>query len=140
MTKRTAKSYEALFRFIERKVFRLKPSEIITDFEGGLRKALKIVYPNIILRGCWFHYCQAIRKKCRKLGLQSFFESNIEAHNIYHQLLILPLLPPENFSEGYGIIKRRARAEGLLQRLRSLFNYFDSYWLPEVRISAYILY
>lgn len=54
MTRKTAQSYLALFEYIEQKLFELDPKEMMTDFEKGMRKAIKICWPDVILRGCWF--------------------------------------------------------------------------------------
>lgn len=132
MTKKSAECYTALFQFLEEKVFKLEPSEIITDFEGGMRKALKQVYSTATLRGCWYHYCAAIRKKCLRLGLNSTIQADIGANEIYQRLLHLPLLPADNFLEGYDLIKKRAHEYGIWKEFSPMFNYYDSYWLAEV--------
>lgn len=132
MTRRTTECYTALFQFIEKKIFKMEPAEIITDFEGGIRKAIKKCYKRTTLRGCWYHFCAALRKKCYKLGLHSILKSNFDAEKLYQQLMSLPLLPAENFIEGYSYIKKRARENGLWTDFKSFFNYFNSYWLAEV--------
>lgn len=74
MSNRLTECYSAVFNFIETNVFKLEPTEFITDFEPSMRKAINTVYPGIALRGCWFHYCRAIKKMAIKLGqcYQSF--------------------------------------------------------------------
>ena len=110
----------------------MEPAELITDFEGGLRKAIGKCYKTAILRGCWYHYKAAIRKMCGKLGLHSILKSDPRAKVIYEELMNLPLLPAENFSEGYSFIKKSSRDYGVFKELESLFDYYESYWLLEV--------
>lgn len=38
--------------------FNLSPSSIMADYEASLRFAIKQVYPEVDLRGCWFHFAQ----------------------------------------------------------------------------------
>lgn len=105
MSSRKTESYEAVFKYIEDNVFKLEPSGLMTDWEAGMRKALRICFPNADLRGCWFHYCQAIRKKFAKLGLHYTLVSSMDARMVKQAIMALPLLPPEKFEEGYDHIK-----------------------------------
>lgn len=41
----------------------------MSDFEYGLRKALKISFPNSSILGCYYHYVKNIFKKFKELGL-----------------------------------------------------------------------
>ena len=43
--------------------------KVMCDFEIPLRKAIKNSFKGCILEGCYFHYCQAIWKKIKKLNL-----------------------------------------------------------------------
>lgn len=101
MTRKTSICYTALFNFIENNVFKLEPMEIMTDFEEGMRKSIKIVYPNAVLRGCWFHYIRAIQRKCMKLGMFKLLQRNSHAKLIKKQITNLPLLPTDKIEEGY---------------------------------------
>lgn len=132
MTRKTTECYAAVLEFIENRVFQLKPSEIITDFEEGMRIAIRNQYPNTILRGCWFHYCAAIRKKCLKLGLHSLLKSNDDAKIIKKELMSIPLLPIESIEEGYLLVRNKARQCGLFEKFENLFSYYENYWLVQV--------
>lgn len=96
MTKKTTECYMAIFNLIEKSVFKLEPSGIMTDFEAGLRSALRTCYPKAILRGCWYHYCAAVRKKMFKIGLHRELETNADARMLKQLVMSLPLLPSEN--------------------------------------------
>jgi hypothetical protein len=41
---------------------------VLTDFESALIGALKVVFPNIRHKGCYFHLSQAIWRKIQFLG------------------------------------------------------------------------
>ena len=49
--------------------FSLIRSHIMTDFEKSLGKALKNIYPNCLLEGCYFHYVKTIWGKSKNLVL-----------------------------------------------------------------------
>lgn len=52
-------SYVAVFETLKNE-FALSPSAVMSDYEASLRAAIKEVYPNTDLKGCWFHYAQVI--------------------------------------------------------------------------------
>lgn len=136
MTRKTAESYKALFQYIEREIFELQPSEFMTDYEDGMRLAIKTCWPNIKISGCWFHYCRGIMKRCRKLGMTKLLKENNDAKTIKRQLNALPLLPEKQILPGFNIIKKLAAKKKMSKRFARLFNYVEKYWLKsQVRVT-----
>lgn len=101
MTKKSADCYAAVFNYIKNHVFDLKPAMIMTDWEAGMRCAIRTCFPNSILKGCWYHYCAALRKKLLRFGLHRELKENALARLIKQMMMSLPLLPQEMFEEGY---------------------------------------
>lgn len=132
MSNRTTECYAAVLNFIESNVFELKPTAIITDFEAGMRKAIKTVYKDVVLRGCWFHYCQAIKKMALKLGLRNELRMIQEARFIYYKLMSLPLLPSKYYLEAFNFIKMHAQNQHFWIKFQPFFEYFQSFWIPQV--------
>lgn len=132
MSNRTSACYEAVFKFIEANIFQLEPNEFITDFETGMRNAIQRCYPGVRLRGCWFHFCAAVRKKLLKLGLHKLLKINHLARRIKKMLMCLPLLPAESFAQGYEFIKLKANEWEISRELRDVFIYFEQYWFKVV--------
>lgn len=137
MTRKTSMCYLAIFEFIEEKIFKLKPAEIMTDYEDGMRLAIKKRWIGVVIRGCWFHFCRAISKKSRKLGMSSFLKENRVARIIQKKLMSLPLLPANQIENGYKTIQKFARKRGLSGRFSKLFKYFGSYWLNQVSLDVF---
>lgn len=132
MSGKKAKAYRNVFEYIEQHIFKLEPVQFITDFEAGMRKAIKFCYPSAILLGCWFHYCSAIRRRVLRLRLYRLIAENRNARSIYRKLLSWPLLPQNHMKEGYDIILKEADRNCLLSTFKNLFKYFDRYWLKQV--------
>lgn len=109
----------------------MKPVQFITDFESGMRKALSLSYPHVIIKGCWYHFCCAISRNMVSLGLNTLLRSNPEAKLIKYEILSLPLLSKEQFYEGYNYIKTEVKKIGLESSFEPFFEYFK-YWLNEV--------
>lgn len=140
MTRKTAKSYLAVFRFIEQNLFKLEPAEVMTDYEDGMRLAIRTQWPNVIIRGCWFHYVRAILRRCRKLGMVQLLKKNSNARVIQKNLMSLPLLPSVQIEEGYCFIKKFAQKKKLLSRFTLLFDYMEDYWFRQVRFHLHLHY
>lgn len=134
MTRKTSESYLAVFEFVEERIFELEPAEFMTDYEDGLRLAIKTKWKDAVIRGCWFHYSRAIFKKSKKIGMARTFKREKNARAIRSKLMCLPLLPPNQIEEGYNAIQSFARQKGLLRRCEKLFSYFSDYWLKQVII------
>lgn len=135
MTSRTSECYLDVFDFIESRLFKLQPTEVMTDFEGGLRKAIEQKYPNARLRGCWFHFVAALDRNALRLGLRRLLKKDLVAKFILRSLMNLPLLPEDRIVEGYAHIKTIAAKNNLGRAFKRYFAYFESYWLRQVTIS-----
>lgn len=130
-THRTNECYSAVLKYIEEYIFKLEPDEIITDFEAGLRLPIRKYFPQTVLRGCWYHYCVKPRERFGKRSLNSLIKNNVNAMLIKQELMSLPLLPPEKFTEGYDHIKQLVQGCRLSEQFKSFFEYYD-YWIQEV--------
>lgn len=62
MSNKTAATYKMLLQYVKSELAPgWDPEEFMTDFEKGLRKAIREVFPNATLNGCYFHYTQVLR-------------------------------------------------------------------------------
>lgn len=68
----------------------LQVLSITTDFEVGLRNVLRGLYPNAVLKGCYFHYVQVgiilFTSNNYKLYLQVMFISYI--YKLYLEIIV----------------------------------------------------
>ena len=72
----------AIKRFMLKHKLSCKPESFSVDFEAGIIGALELHYPNALILGCYFHYCQAVYRKVQELGLAKAFTSNIVVDNL----------------------------------------------------------
>lgn len=132
MSAKSAACYEAVFRFIEYNIFELEPGAFMTDFEAGMRKAIRTCFPRARLNGCWFHYCSAVRKKCLQLGMHGLLNSNPDAKLVLNEIMSIPLLPPNNIKSGFSHVMQLADSFGLSDDFKPFFDYYEMYWISQV--------
>ncbi len=48
----------------------------MTDFEHALRQAIQLSFPGARVKGCYYHYTQALWRKVQTLGLQVEYSEN----------------------------------------------------------------
>ncbi|CAF0717105.1 unnamed protein product [Brachionus calyciflorus] len=78
----------------EKANFILNPSEIVIDFEVGAINAFKRSFPGIEIKGCHFHFTQAIWKNIQRHGLADSYVSNLEISqwlNLFKSLAFIPV-------------------------------------------------
>ncbi|CAF0790833.1 unnamed protein product [Brachionus calyciflorus] len=71
----------------------LNPKSIMADFEKASTIAMQFHFPNIIVKGCWFHFRQAIFRKAVQLGLKNNYHKDNyrEFINLLGALSLLPI-------------------------------------------------
>ena len=50
--------------------YTLAPAEVLTDFELAIIQAVELTFPTTEVKGCFFHFAQALNRKIATLGLQ----------------------------------------------------------------------
>ena len=79
---------------------------VMLDFELAMQQALRTVLAeNVIIKGCWFHFCQAILRKIGQLGLKEEYNNNFNFRFWVKQFMALALIPLSKLEEAINIIK-----------------------------------
>lgn len=131
MTRKTKRAYAALFRFIEAEICELKPGTFMSDFETALRNALREEYSGVQLKGCYFHYTQALRRQSSKIG-GMFLTMNRDPamSRTYHKFLMLPLLPKSRIPEAFEFVRHEAQQFGGI--FTEFVEYVERQWMQKV--------
>lgn len=69
MSRKTERAYVSLFQKILEIEPEWQPEILIVDFERAAMVALRILFPNSRIQGCWFHSSQAVWKRVNSLGM-----------------------------------------------------------------------
>lgn len=134
MNKKSEAAYKHIFEYIEENIFSLNGQSFMTDFELAMRNGLRSVYPRAEFNTCWFHFCQAARRKASQTtNFISYLIYHKDARQIYCKLLALPLLPANEIIESFDRLKVHA-----LTTFPGIFveflTYYERQWIFKVKI------
>lgn len=129
--RKTQKCYTAIFQYINSSIFSLNPIVIISDYERGLRNSIRTVFPDAKMLGCWFHFCQAIRKKMvnKFKALRGYIKTSTDAQKLYRQTMFLALLPAESIPPTLKYIQDNASNLPQGNKFTAFFTYFRKQWI-----------
>ena len=80
------------------------------DFEAAIWAAAREVMPRITIRGCAFHWIQAVLRKVQSIGLQGSYTNDVATHKIIRKILALPPSQGEPDGENPSPSTRRRKA------------------------------
>ena len=104
MVEKTTRAYEIVF-------CALKDSGVVirmfmSDFERVSRNAIKNVFGSVCLKGCWFHYTQAIMRRVKKVGLQKEYTRLPFVNTTVRRLFALSFIQPTEVARGVYLIEQ----------------------------------
>lgn len=68
MERKSEAAYTTALNYLVQEV-PIVPTIVMSDYEEALRRAIRAVWPETEIKGCWFHYARAVYRKSRQLGL-----------------------------------------------------------------------
>lgn len=132
MTRKTQEAYTHLFQYINTEIIVLHPHSFMTDYEVVMRNALRFVWPEAQMAGCWFHFCQAVKRHGSQIGgFLMAARKNTDTAKVYYQILCLPLLPAAYITDAFNLIRMKASAaHGDL--FDTFMDYVERQWIKKV--------
>ncbi|XP_046563982.1 uncharacterized protein LOC124272806 [Haliotis rubra] len=97
----------------------------MADFERGVWRAVRGLLPMVEIRGCVFHWEQAIRRKVQALGLDNEFHKGQESYRTIKKLMALPYLHHRHIPDQFAAIKATTEDTSLYP----LCTYEENTWL-----------
>ena len=96
------------------------------DFEIAMIKALKGHFPTVSVKGCFYHFAQAVWRKVQGLGLQEEYKTNPDLTKTVSKMLSLSLCPVRYVRIAWQAILADAPQ---VQNIDALCDYFSNTWL-----------
>ena len=106
--------------------YKLTPVEVLTDFELAIIQAVELTFPTTEVKGCFFHFTQALNRKISTLGLQPAYRQNQDACKFVRQTVVLAFVPCRFIRLAWQAIKATAPA---IDKMNEFVAYFEETWL-----------
>ncbi|XP_036334958.1 uncharacterized protein LOC118745576 [Rhagoletis pomonella] len=106
----------------------LVPEVFTTDFEAAFIGAVKKVFPDTHLHGCYFHFAQCIVRFLNNMGLETRYNTDDEFSLHAKMLIALAFVPPAFVVAGFtSLISSEYFAN--TNDLKPLITYFQDTWI-----------
>lgn len=133
LSDKTTRSYTKVLNVLKSRCdylgIEFKPKVVFSDFELAIVNSFRNVY-NIRIRGCWFHFVQAIYKKINFYGLSIAYKRDPQFYKLCRMLFNLALIPPSLVKSYFNIISNEMK--GIKKfKVNPFLNYFHKTWISE---------
>ena len=88
-------------------------------------QAVRAVFPAADIRGCVFHFAQAVLRKVGNLGLNPTYEKRAGVFLFVRKILGLPFLPPNDIQAAFDALHHNLTNQLLVQ----LVTYVEQTWM-----------
>lgn len=125
--------------FKEYDMIKLQLKAIVSDFESGLIAAVKEFPPlfqDVVHRGCYFHYCQAILSNVKLNGLAPMYKEKGPFYDGVRKLLALGLVPAADKEAYFQAIAEAGITDGHV--LGFTLAYFYPTWMKNTKMEVCI--
>lgn len=142
LPKKDVATYTHLLQVIKLKINELfevnwEPEFFQIDYERPMMNAITTVLPSTQVKGCYFHYTQAIVKRVtKKLKLGDYYCTHgHRVRKVVRYCMILTLLPLYRFTEAMNIIEGLVNSVPVSSpfrvQLRAFLSYYRSTWFGQ---------
>ena len=126
-------TYHRLFSLLKAKAdglgLNFNPKAIMVDFELAVHNVIRLVLPTTLIRGCFFHYGQALFRKLQHLKLSYRLKSNEEIRKWFRMFLGLAFVLVPHLQEAFNVIKSMDLPEQYRMKCSKFHEYFLDTWL-----------
>jgi hypothetical protein len=115
-------TYMILLDLLKTRIRDWEPLCVMIDFEISLRQAIQSFFHDVTIKGCYYHFINALWKKAKQLKLLK----NNDKRRIVALAAALPLLPKEKINVGWEYIQSQMIPELSMEQFQ---KYFLKFWL-----------
>ncbi len=99
---------------------RLRPRTVIVDFELAAMNAFESEFPNISVKGCYFHFNQALWKHIQELGLVRAYKNDRRLKKLVKKIMALGFLPIPHVLRSFWNLRTSPQTRRLIARYANL--------------------
>lgn len=131
---KNAQTYKKILSVLSEKEPNFKPKHITVDFEQAAIKAIREVFAETLIHGCFFHYGQNIWKHIQQVGLQSKYAEDPDFAMHFRLILALPFVPIEDVEAAFDEIIssdffKENEESAFNTHIQTFLNYFESTYI-----------
>ncbi|KAG0422282.1 hypothetical protein DMUE_6224, partial [Dictyocoela muelleri] len=93
MKTKSKNSYKKALNFLKSKMENENIYKITFDFEMSALMALKDVFPDSIVNGCFFHFTQLLFRSIQRLVLVGEYKRNANMREVFRMIVALSFVP-----------------------------------------------
>jgi len=128
--------FESLQNFAIASGVQIQWTRFMADFETGMGAAILARFgANVQIKGCHFHYCQAVYKNLVRFHMRQAYVEDQNLRHLVALLFSLPFLPLHLVEVGMNYINHlRATQPDIYYaqnaNMNEFMGYFTGYWMP----------
>ncbi|XP_013400858.1 uncharacterized protein LOC106166753 [Lingula anatina] len=104
---------------------RWRPTLVVTDFEIGLQNAVQTEIPTADVRGCYFHFSQALWRKIQEIGLSNAYINNDRVKALVRKVMALGYLPLPLVRLNYNLLLQERGTRRQMRRTPALQEFLQ---------------
>ena len=101
MSRKSKDDYIAILRHIKDALPIISVTTVVMDFEAAVWNAFRSVFDPISIRGCSFHWSQALWRRIQDEGLAPTYRQRKNTSKYLRELMCLPFLPAEEIVQTF---------------------------------------
>ncbi|XP_071747499.1 uncharacterized protein [Lepeophtheirus salmonis] len=126
---KTQATYTRLFQEISAINPCLSPQLVTTDFEMASMNALQSVFPDVQIKGCFYHLSQSIYRKIQENGLQDSYQNNPDFNINIRMLSAIAFVPVDQTIEVF-----EALSETMPDIGQPIIDYFEDTYIGRLQL------
>ncbi|CAG0902224.1 unnamed protein product [Darwinula stevensoni] len=123
------KLFQALLEICTKAGLSFSPKLFLLDFERGVITTLQLIFPSAMVKGCYFHFTQAIYRKVQEHGISGPFMKSKEVKLSIRRIMALPFIPLESIDDVYLWIIAEAPS---LSGVQEFLDYLVETWIDDI--------
>ena len=133
MSRRTKEDYEQVFKALLQLLPQVHVKKVVIDFEKAVWSTLRRMmsrneFPNVKIKGCFFHFTQALYRRIGLIGLAAQYKHCLGTRDICRQMMALAFLPKEYVPKQFKRLKERCIMTGI-ENLKKFAIYMEKNWI-----------
>ena len=125
MSGKRAQDYKAIFKALKKSMKHFQIEEVVMDFEAGMWSGFRAMFPCVRVKGCVFHWVQAVWRHIQGVGLQEAYNKDAGIHTFLRKLMALPFIPHEHVLRVFLQLASLASDE----KLKQICTYIHNTWI-----------